>query len=331
MLSSSWHLTSHLLAVWFIWGAPGCTVLADADRVQCSVKADCTRRGPAFADTRCEDHFCVAAPSAGDEDSTDGAGDEDSTDGADNSTAGSPPSTDCNDNRDCTGVNICVDKRCIDPFVCEATPASDGAINVSVPVTDVLGNVLAGVPVRLCRNLDPQCQNPVSELVTDEQGVLSVELPAAFTGYLEFVLDPYFPQLQVLPATIEDGETLPPVTLSPTEVIYGLGLAVGAAPDPERGHIHFTILNCFGPARGVEIASNGADENSHEYYVLAGVPSRDLTETTAEGSAGFLNFPPGNTAVSLTASDTHKELGKLSFVVRPGFVTMATLQLTVGE
>ena len=39
-----------------------CTVLADADRVQCSTTADCTRQGGAFAAAVCVDAFCAADP-----------------------------------------------------------------------------------------------------------------------------------------------------------------------------------------------------------------------------------------------------------------------------
>jgi hypothetical protein len=44
------------------WVALSCSVFADADRVQCSATADCTRRGGAFASTVCVDSFCEADP-----------------------------------------------------------------------------------------------------------------------------------------------------------------------------------------------------------------------------------------------------------------------------
>jgi hypothetical protein len=48
--------------------------------------------------------------------------------------------------------------------------------------------------------------------------------------------------------------------------------------------------------------------------------------TTKEGSAGFLNFPPGNAAVRLTHGETEQELAQLTFVVRAGFMTIARVQ-----
>lgn len=39
----------------------GCSVVVDADRKQCRTDADCTARGPAFADSVCKESFCEAA------------------------------------------------------------------------------------------------------------------------------------------------------------------------------------------------------------------------------------------------------------------------------
>lgn len=44
------------------WFGLSCSVLADADRVQCSTTADCTRRGGEFVNTVCVDTFCEADP-----------------------------------------------------------------------------------------------------------------------------------------------------------------------------------------------------------------------------------------------------------------------------
>ena len=87
-----------------------------------------------------------------------------------------------------------------------------------------------------------------------------------------------------------------------------------------------SLLNCYGPAEHLEVSSNRADDGTYVFYVLNGVPSADLTETTVEGSSGFLNFPSGNAAVTVTHAGTQQELAKFTYVVRPGYLTVARAQ-----
>lgn len=52
----------HSLALLGIWTASGCSLMADADRVQCSTHKDCTDRGAAFAGSVCIDSYCQPDP-----------------------------------------------------------------------------------------------------------------------------------------------------------------------------------------------------------------------------------------------------------------------------
>jgi hypothetical protein len=319
----------------------GCSLTIDANRVQCSVTADCRARGSQFGDSRCEDNFCVPITSSLEEESSDERGSDESrsTSTAPDTSeseqeasqdAGAPsqevasPAT-CERTSDCAAEDVCFEEVCVDPFECPLEASSD-AVTVTTRVSDVFGTPLPGVATRLCRNIDPGCQNPVAVLVADEEGVLTFELPAAFTGYLEFTVDQFFPQLQVLPPNPPDGTELSGVSLSPVQFVARLGLAVGAQADPERGHLFLTFLGCYGRAAGIQLSSNRSDDQSILFYVLDGVPSPDLTETTVAGSCGFLNFPAGNSAVTLTNARSQRELTKLTFVVRPSFLTVAMLR-----
>ena len=292
-----------------------CSFVLETDRVQCTVTSDCQERGSDFARSTCQSGFCVVAGETAPRDDPD----------ASSASAREEGPLTCARNSDCSEMDICVDEACVDPFACEQE-TSDEAVTVTVPVSDVFGRPLADTPARLCQRIDPQCLSPVEEPVTDEDGLLTVDLPPGFLGYLEFTVDSFFPQLQFLPPAPVDGASLPGVSLAPTQFILGLGAAVGAAPDPERGHLFLTLLSCYGGAEHIELSSNGADEDVIEYYVLDGVPSSDLTQTTKDGSGGFLNFPTGNTAVALTHAKTNVELAKLSYVIRAGFLTAATVQ-----
>ncbi len=321
----------------------GCSLVVEPDAVQCSITADCRARGSAFSDTRCEGNICVAVSeeddstpmntdvsSASGTDEAETTEPESDTDGTRDAGA-SPPAVEspssCERTSDCSAEDICLDEVCVDPFDCPVM-APEGAFSITASVQDVFGTPLAGADAQLCRNIDPECLSPVEELMTDEAGELSVAVPDGFTGYLEFTVDGYFPQLQVLPTDLSDGDQIA-VSLSPTLFIDQLGLAVGAQPDPERGHLFLNLVHCYGPAEGVQITSMGADDDAIVFYVLNGVPSSQLTETTVEGSGGFLNFPAGNTAITLTHAGSLRELSKQTFVVRPSFMTVATVRTAV--
>jgi len=334
------HLPRALRVFWRLGlglACVGCSFALDTDRVQCTETSDCTSRGSEFANTRCEENQCVrikapltASPSGNDDsesdDEIDASTPDSNPDAAAPMQAESVEAIACDRNSDCDAEDICVEDVCVDPFACEIE-TSEGEVTVTMPVADVFGAPLAGVATKLCRNIDPECASPVSEPKSNSKGVLTMDLPVGFLGYVEFVVDGYFPQLQFLPKNPVDGAELSGASLSPTEFIYGLGLAVGAEPDPERGHLFVTLTNCYGPAEHVRIDSASADGDSIEFYVLGGVPAADLTETTQDGSAGYLNFPTGTTAITLSHSKTERELAKLSYVIRAGYLTIAQVQI----
>jgi hypothetical protein len=58
-----WFLDRARYAIWVsALFCGGCTALVDADRVQCKTDADCTSRGPAFAEAICEESVCKPKP-----------------------------------------------------------------------------------------------------------------------------------------------------------------------------------------------------------------------------------------------------------------------------
>jgi hypothetical protein len=204
-------------------------------------------------------------------------------------------------------------------------------IHVNIKVSNAFQAILPDVRVRVCRNIDPACDTAVSEQVSDANGNAPVTLPASFSGYLELVQPPYMPQLQVVPRNLQEGSELA-VVLSPSDVIAGLAHFVGAELDPSRGHIYLNMLDCNGRVSGVRVSSTATASDTVTYYVLDGLPSGDLTATSPkDGAAGFLNYPTGTTAISAASERTGREIGKISLVVRAGFITYSVHQLTVEE
>lgn len=280
-----------------------CSMLIDSEPQQCEVPEDCTIRGGAFEETECVEGYCaVVEREVLQQDPL--------------------PST-CKEDADCDAAEACIEKKCESRWVCieEEPPESDHAqIDVAILVATSFGEPMPGVVGKACRSIDPSCGSPVLEVTSDETGLFHLSLPADFTGYMEVVAEPFFPVLYYFPTSLRSGMSLPALNLTPAELIQGLGLAVGAAPDPERGHVLVAVQSCLGTAPGVHLNAPKADDKTITYYVQGGIPSADRTETTEEGSGGFLNFPPGNAVVELSAGSLDR-LGSLSLTVRPGYIT----------
>ncbi len=282
-----------------------CTLVIDDAREQCSVTADCRARGEAFVASECQAGRCVEV--------------------ADEST--NEPQT-CDVSADCVAGMRCKSELCLDPFACEPPPETSGELAIALPVVDVMGKPLSGVSARVCWNMDPECLNPLQEARVGDDGALKLRLEAGFRGYVEFHAEGFVPQIHALPVRFPVDGQLPPVRLLPEDLIYGgLTAAIGTEPDPEKGHLFLTLLDCLGLAEDVEISSTGVDGASVRFYSLDGIPSSDLSKTTTSGVAGFVNFPPGNTVVSFASASTGGSLGQVGLVVRKGAVTTGTPQL----
>jgi hypothetical protein len=287
-----------------VWGS-ACSVLIDSEPQQCSVDEDCVERGRAFEQTECVDNYCtVIEPEV-------------------EVLPQQPLPVTCKEDADCDAAEACIEKACVGRWTCidEApTTTKHEPIEVSILVATSFGEPMPGVLGKACRSIDPSCGSPVLEATSDETGVLHLALPPDFTGYMEVVAEPFFPVLYYFPAPLTSGMSLPALNLTPAELIQGLGLAVGAAPDPERGHVLIALQSCLGTAPSVHLSAPKADDKTIAYYVQDGIPSADRDVTTAEGSGGFLNFPPGNAVVDLS-SGSLDEVGSLSLTVRPGYIT----------
>lgn len=277
-----------------------CNLLIEAEPQQCEVTEDCTARGAEFSATECADGFCTEVEQEV-----------------------RPASGSCSKDTECDASETCSEKKCVNRWACvEAEPASEatGEIAVSVLVASSFGDAVPQVQGKVCRSLDPTCSEPVAQVVSDANGLFHLRLPEGFTGYIEVVHEPFFPILYYFPTPLDSQTPLHNLSLTPAQVIQGLAGAVGAEPNPERGHILLAVTSCLGPAPGVELTAPRADETAIPYYVLNGIPSADQEVTAEEGSGGFLNFPPGNAVVKLSSGKAG-EIVSLSLTVRAGFIT----------
>lgn len=312
--SEGWRRMRRLLGAALLGGLlNGCTLLLELDRSQCESDADCAARGGAFENSVCIDAICRAP---------DGAGE----------------ALACANRDDCAPGVECIEDRCVgqaDPaFACLDEPpvvVRDERVEVVVPVMSVLGGALPDQPVRVCRSVDAACSNPVVETMSDSDGLVALDLPADFTGYLALVSEGYYPVYYFLPMPLLSGATLTPAWVSPPEIIAQWMAIVGAPSVADRGHVLVFVTGCDGkPAPGVKIEAAKADNETVPFYTMA-VPTTDLHETVQDGSGGFANFPAGDAVMDFVLSRTGQALGRATIFVAAGAVSQAQFQVAAGR
>lgn len=273
-------------------GITSCSLVLDFEETQCTSDSECTSRGSEFANTECIAGYCAETP-------------------------------ECTKNSECTDGE-CVEGKCSGRWDCleeEIPDATQKTVELEVTVSVLFGGPLANGPVTLCLTADPDCAQPVQTLTTDEDGLLKFEIDPTMRVYLEFKdLPDIFPQMAFLPADLQKDTVLGDITLEPVIAIQGLASAVGAAADPERGHLLFQVKSCLGAAPNVTFSSTKADDETVTFFVNESVPASDLDSTGDEGSGGFLNFPPGNANISIE-TDEGTKIETLGVIVRPGTIT----------
>ena len=227
----------------------------------------------------------------------------------------------------------CVASTCLpNPrWRCKPTPpqTSTATRKLVIPVLDAitLGG-LSGVDVIACQKRDLTCAQPVASQTTPRDGRVSFDLPENFSGYLQITkFQDYMPALYFLPTTVPDDGVLNDFPLLKSGiVINALASSLGAASgiDPMRGHMMLIAEDCeHDYVGGVSFSSKQKDDKTVQFYVQNELPTPGLTETTAMGQGGYLNFPVGTAILTLTKNDTKLVLTTTSVVIRAGFISVA--------
>lgn len=276
---------------------------------ECSVNADCERRG--IAGGVCADSTCW------------------------------PPTAQpqCSSDQACEALGAeykggrCLASQCRpNPrWRCERPPAADGSANkqLSVLVRDALSlSPLTGVRAVLCQKLDLQCGTPVLDATTNAEGTLQITVPGNFAGYLKVESARFLPAMYFLPAALPADGVLQPFPLLASGIIAdALALALGAELDPSRGHMMLIAEDCMGMAvSGATFSSPQKDASTVQFYVRDLLPATEATETSEVGQGGYLNFPPGPAVLDVKQVATGLRLTTVSVVMRPGFVSVAYIR-----
>jgi len=110
---------------------------------------------------------------------------------------------------------------CLDEASTEASPS--GTVHVVLTTVDLLSKKpIPGVSLTLCAKLDANCLFPIAQYQSSQAGVLDVEMPAGFDGYLQTEGDGLYPMLFFPPNTRKQRApgTLPMVANSFFEMMF---------------------------------------------------------------------------------------------------------------
>ncbi len=230
--------------------------------------------------------------------------------------------------------STCVESVCrASPrWACLDEPApplpAGGPYDITFFVRDAVSQTpRSGMLAKLCRRLDVNCAEPVSQVaVVDEEGNVGFEVAEGFNGYARFegpdsLIGLYF----FNPPVYEDKHDLPVALSSPTTV-GGLAALTGATQEPERGIVLLSVLDCTGAfAKGATITSSEADPGSKAFYSLNGLPSATATQTDGTGYGGLVNASPGTMTFVATLEETSRQIDEVTVLIQAGTQTMTTL------
>ena len=187
--------------------------------------------------------------------------------------------------------------------------------------------VVAGVKARVCGKLDPTCASPIqSDILGDDDGVLTVELDKFFDGYLEIGHPNMVPTMYFFNPPVSENRVVPYIPLVPPEAITAFGDQLRMMPRLDRGTVIGLSYDCRNEtAEGVELFSDMSDEFTAPFYMSAGFPSLEATKTDASGQAGIANVVEGPRQISGRLASTGEVFGTVTVQSRPIQITYTSM------
>jgi hypothetical protein len=244
----------------------------------------------------------------------------------------------CSSDSDCTQRGaafentMCVENICeaVDAWSCakHSTLVAKSTKPVSIDFTlfdAVSQKPAAGLDAALCGKLDLECSAPMSTTKTDDMGMVKVDVPPLFDGYVQISADGYDSTMIFLPPATESislGQ-FPLTTMVATTV---LGSQLGKPLLPGTGRVLTTITGCdMQTAGGVALSGENMGDDAAGFYSISGFPSFSATTTDSSGFAGFVNVAPGSITLNAQLEDGQR-VGKVAIFVRSGYVSVRRIQ-----
>jgi hypothetical protein len=292
-----------------------CTVLVPANEVQCTTSADCSARGPAFANAVCVANVCRAqGPNPGDA----GMGTFDERWGC--LAQGAAPS----DPTQQVEVQVTV----YDAF----QPYSFGGSTDGGTDLQLLSYVpQTGATIAACNPLDPTCVVPeVPAQTNDDAGAVTMTLPGSFTGFYvvekpDYVTSIFYPAARLLAGEPHVGYPVSMVSQANYSLLQqAFGVTANSDTDAGPGLLTVVQYDCHDRrVPGVVVTTNPPGEAT--VYTNNNIPEKGRTETSGEGLAAILNVPAGSVTVAATLADGGV-VSTANIAVRSGRFTLVYLR-----
>jgi hypothetical protein len=192
-----------------------------------------------------------------------------------------------------------------------------------------------GLTAELCAKSDSRCANPLQANITDTNGTFELEVETAaghgFDGFLAVSAadDGYVPARLFFNPPIRKSLRQPLVLpLIPASALSSILAAAGAGePDPDRGLVFVTALDCAGkPAPSVTVSTGRTMGDASVLYVDEGVLNAAARDTDVSGLAAISDVTPGSvTVTAYTSSAMGERIGEVSVEVAAQTITYTSL------
>lgn len=209
-----------------------------------------------------------------------------------------------------------------------AQPSVEGTGNVrySVLMRSLLGAPLSNVVARVCQAADIACATPLGESRgLSPEGLLTVDVPQGFAGFLEIESDGHLPtvfQLRqpVLRPTV-DTQVLQPI---PSAAVVMLTSLLNVELVPELGIVSVAVVDCQGVrAPGATFTNN---LGGRSFYFADGVPDVMASATDISGLGGFVNVPIRLAEFSAELATDRRLIGTRRVLPRAGWLSVVQVR-----
>jgi hypothetical protein len=219
---------------------------------------------------------------------------------------------------------------CIGSVVWPSPPPvpSPDKVTVKMSLSNLLTEmVVAGAAARVCGKLDPTCDLPIqSDILSDDNGVLNIELSKFFDGYLEIKYANMVSTMYFFNPPVDADRVIPFIPLVPFDALARFGDQLKMQPLADRGTVIGLSYDCQGNgADGVQLFSDQADEFTAPFYMASGFPSLEATQTDKSGQGGIANVPLGPRLISGRRADTGELFGTVSIQTRAIWITYTSM------
>ena len=187
--------------------------------------------------------------------------------------------------------------------------------------------VVSGAAARVCGRLDPKCDSPVqSDVLSDMEGTLTLQLDKFFDGYLEIKYPLMADTMYFFHPPVDSERVIPFIPLVPFEALEVFGDQLKMQPRGDRGTVIGLSYDCqSASAEGIQLSSDEGDEFTAPFYMANGFPSLEATQTDTSGQGGIANVPTGPRHISGRRSSNGEVIGTVSIQSRALWITYTSM------